>query len=365
MLPPFEVNSPWWMESGPVVDEAKNQFGLDVTVVRLLDGERFPGGPVSYLAEAPGVDADDLAPFAEPLGDDPRRASYAEIGGVAALIDWADSQLASAGAERTGPAIQVRTWNLSCLLRIPSTVGELWLKAVPDFFSHEAAVVQAVAEVDPTLVPEVVAARPGTMLMRSAGTSDGYGVGPDEHFAAVRRLHRAVRALDLDGLVSVPRLDVDGFAAALDDLVARHVRELDDDERAKLMTLADECRDRWRAAGTELSLVHGDLHGGNLRLGADDCDAVILDWGDAVITHPLFDLSVLHSYSPDWPPVATDRWLELLGVGRPEWDAFSPLASIRLAIVYRSFCDHIEASEQIYHASDIVPAIRRGLEALT
>lgn len=92
---------------------------------------------------------------------------------------------------------------------------------------------------------------------------------------------------------------------------------------------------------------------------------MILDWGDATITHPLFELAVLDGYTPDWPVEATDRWLELLGVGRSEWQAFRPLAALRMAIIYRHLCDRIETSEQIYHLGDIVPAIRRGLRTFS
>lgn len=361
VLPPFEVSSPWWMESGPIVAEARLQFGLEVVVVRLLDGEHFPGGPVTYLVESPGVDPDDLAPFDEELVDDDRRPRYAEIGGVAELEEWADRQLARIGAERTGPPDQVRTWNLSCTLQIPSSIGPLWLKAVPEFFAHEGAVIQALANVDPSLVPVVVASDPGVTLMHAAGEADGYGVGPDAHFDAVARLVRAAARTDPEELATIPRFDLPDLQRALSDLADRHGPDLEPDDRGRLARLVEESGDRWRAAGgLDPALVHGDLHGGNLRLvsGGDD---VILDWGDAAITHPLFELAVLDSYTPDWPEHVTDRWLELLGVGRPEWQAFRPLAALRTAIVFRSFCDRIESTEQLYHRDDIAPAIVRGL----
>jgi aminoglycoside phosphotransferase (APT) family kinase protein len=363
------------MESGPIVAVAKHRLGLDVAVVRLLEGERFPGGPVTYLVEAPGVAPDALAPFTGQLVEDARRPRYAEIGGVAGLVDWADRQLDRVGAARAGEPEQVRTWNLSCLLRVPSTIGPLWLKAVPEFFAHEGTVLRALAAVDPSLVPSVVAAEPGVTLMETAGNTDGYGIGPDHHFDAVARFARASVGLDLADLASVPRFDLGDLQARLADLADRHGHELEPEERLRLDRLADEAGDRWRSAGgLDPVLVHGDLHGGNLRFVDPDLgvggdltrgDSVILDWGDAAITHPLFELAVLDGYTPDWPVEATDRWLELLGVGRPEWQAFRPLAALRMAVIYRHLCDGIETSEQIYHLGDIVPSIRRGLGTLS
>lgn len=57
-LPPFEVAVPWWQEVGPVVDAARERFGIDVTVLRLLHPPPLLAreGPRVLLAEAPGGD---------------------------------------------------------------------------------------------------------------------------------------------------------------------------------------------------------------------------------------------------------------------------------------------------------------------
>ena len=365
VLPAIEVGSPWWMESGPVVDAALVAFGIEVSVVRLLDGGSFPGGPVTYLVEAPDIDPTLLDSWPHALTEDTRRPAYARVGGIQALVGWIDGVLGEVSAARIGAVEQVRTWNLSCLLRVSSTLGELWLKAVPAFFDHEATVISALGSVEPTLVPDVIAARPGAILMRAAAGEDGHGVGPDAHFGAVRRLHQASTKLDLGAVRGVPRMGLEHVQRGLTDLFERHGGELDHGERAQLERLIAEAGDRWRTAGSnDMALVHGDLHGGNLRIAPEPVPTTIIDWADASISHPLFELAVIDSYSPEWPRTATDRWLDLLGVGRAEWAAIRPLAAIRLAITYRAFCDQIEATEQIYHRNDIVPAIRRGLHAL-
>lgn len=370
VLPVFEVESPWWMESGPVVEAARLAFGLEVSVLRLLSGDDFPGGPVTYLVEVPALlgefDRDSpLEPWAGEIEADPLRSAYAKPGGIAELTSWVDQALDGNGAQRRGSVEQVRTWNLSCLLRVRLTDGAiLWLKAVPSFFAHEAAVMQALAAVDPTLVPDLVAIRPGATLMREAGQADGYGMGPDRHLGAVRRFESARRELDLAELSSVPRFSRTDMVTELSLLAERYHGELTPDDRGKLAALIDQVPDRWAAAGNDETLVHGDLHGGNLRLSSDRPD-MIIDWGDASISHPLFDLAVLDGHTPEWASDATDRWLDVLGLDRPAWTAFRPLAAIRLAVVYRRFCDGIEPSEQIYHREDIVPAIRSGLAFFT
>ncbi|CAN90879.1 hypothetical protein predicted by Glimmer/Critica [Sorangium cellulosum So ce56] len=63
-LPPYPVATPWWQDAHAVVQGARERFGLQVTVLRMLATE-LPapqGGAVTYLAEAeldappPGVD---------------------------------------------------------------------------------------------------------------------------------------------------------------------------------------------------------------------------------------------------------------------------------------------------------------------
>lgn len=353
------------MESGPVVAAAFTAFGVEVSVVRLLEGGSFPGGPVTYLVEAPDIDRSLLGSWPHGLAEDAHRPAYARVGGINELVGWIDRVLADVSAERTAAIEQVRTWNLSCVLRVSSTLGELWLKAVPAFFDHEATVISALASIDPTLVPDVIAARRGAILMQTAAGEDGYGVGPDVHFDAVRRFHQASTRLDFEELHVVPRMGLEQFQRGLTDLFERHGDELDHDERAQLECMIAESGDRWRTAGSnDMALVHGDLHGGNLRIASEPTPVTIIDWADASISHPLFELAVIDSYSPEWSTTATDRWLDLLGVGRAEWAAVRPLAAIRLAITYRGFCDQVEATEQIYHRNDIVPAIRRGLHVL-
>src|SRR5690606_27524640 len=39
-LPPVEVELPWWQSASDVVAAARDRFGLDVTVLRLLRAER-------------------------------------------------------------------------------------------------------------------------------------------------------------------------------------------------------------------------------------------------------------------------------------------------------------------------------------
>ena len=62
-LPAFVAETPWWMDVAPVVREARDRFGLDVTILRLLETERpsAHGGAVTYLAEVDPATSDPAA----------------------------------------------------------------------------------------------------------------------------------------------------------------------------------------------------------------------------------------------------------------------------------------------------------------
>ncbi|MFG2058612.1 phosphotransferase family protein [Micromonospora sp. NPDC048930] len=57
---------------------------------------------------------------------------------------------------------------------------------------------------------------------------------------------------------------------------------------ADLLAGLDDRLDRVRDCGLPDTLVHGDLHPGNVR--GDGRRATFIDWGDAFVGHPAFDI---------------------------------------------------------------------------
>ena len=92
--------------------------------------------------------------------DHPLRLPWARAAGVRELLGWAAGHV-----DLTGRPVQRKTWNLSCLFRLPTAGGPVWLKAIPAFAAAEPAAIAAFAEVDPGLVPAVLASAPGRLLL--------------------------------------------------------------------------------------------------------------------------------------------------------------------------------------------------------
>lgn len=381
-LPGFSVDSPWWSEIQPVVEGALATFGVEVVILRLLSADSptpMSGGIVRYLAELVGglpaglalaaVDADADG------GEQPLRAAWARPGGVAATIAWADSVLLGLGRWRTGPAVQVKSWNLSSALRLPTTEGNAWCKSVPPFMAHEGTLISMIAAGDPTIVPPLLGSDPETrtVLLGDVAGEDQW-VAPEERLIEMVRRLVALQAqwagrtgeLLAAGLSDFRAISLPARFGAL--LARPDVRaQLTGAELATLDALVADLParlDALAACGLPETLVHGDFHPGNWRFGSGGL--VLLDWGDAGVGHPLFDWA--HSFLGYVPEGmrgnVRDAWLEAWRAKRPNSDRaraadlIRPIAALRAALVYQGFLDGIEPSERIYHEADVPECLR-------
>src|SRR3954467_9653136 len=61
-LRPFQASLPWWQEASDLVARVREEHGVDVTILRVLDPSlpAPPGGRVTYLAEVDGARAGGL-----------------------------------------------------------------------------------------------------------------------------------------------------------------------------------------------------------------------------------------------------------------------------------------------------------------
>lgn len=352
-LPPFTVDSPWWQEVAEVVAGA----GADVTVLRLLHADRAapPGGHVTYLAETRDRPAG-LIPLGADLVPHAQRAPWAEPGGPGATLAWASGVLDRLGLGPVTPR-QQRTWNLSAIWRMDGPDGPVaWLKQVPGFFAHEPAVLGLVASVEPDLVPYVLASgQAGRMLLAHVPGEDRYGAGADlcERIAEAFHPVQAHFAGRLDALTGVPdkRLDIDRFVNVAAPYLGGipGLAELIDGLPARLADVA--------ACGLPDTLLHGDLHPGNVRTDAGD-GLVVVDWGDSAIGNPAFDLLRLIDGLETPGPVIEGwarRWRATVPGCDPERavELLRPVAGLLSAATYAGFLAHIEQSEWPYHAGDV------------
>ena len=375
---PFAVEVPWWVEVEPVVAHLRQALGVPVFVLRLLSvegGEGARDGHVTYhvaALERPagGLLNPDPVDLAALTGPQVLRLPWARMEGIREALTWASDTLRTAGRPLTGPAEQYRTWNLSALFRLPTEQGPVWLKTTPAFATDEASVIAAFARVDPTLVPPVIGAGPGRVLLDHLPGEDCWDAPAQVITSAVPRLVAAQAAL-----AGRPP----GFPAGLPDrrtpVLVAQIRALLDgpvsgDLSAGEITAARGLLNRFRLldeCGLPDTIVHGDFHPGNWR--SDGGPPAVMDWADAHIGNPVQDGLRARDFLPEAKrPIASRAWVEAWTARRPGCDperalaVAEPLTHLAYAVRYQEFLDGIEPSERIYHLGGPAASIRAALK---
>jgi hypothetical protein len=370
-LPPFRVEPPWWSEVASIVAGARSYHGAEITVLRLLDVDGSPegqtGGDVTYLAELHGRVPRTLTDEHRALAEHPRRLPWARPGGPAADLAWADAVLAEHGRPRTGPARQLRTWNLSSISRLPTAAGDVWLKVTPAVLADEGAVLSTLARHGVPVAPLLGFDEEGRVLLEHVPGDDQWTAPRERLLAMVDIL------LDLQSTWSRPdrirEILTTGaqdwrapcFAPAASRTVTGWAESLPGPARRPLTRLVERLDERFAAiecCGLPDTLLHGDFHPGNFR--SDGSSLVLLDWGDCGVGHPLLDMAAFVDRLDGPSRTAIEqtwlqRWATLLP-GSDPWRAgrlVRPLAALRLAVVYHRFLEAFEPSEGPYHASDV------------
>ena len=316
-VPVFTVGSSWWADVEPVTAHLDHVLGVRTSVLRLVSttGEGARDGLVTYQVEAHGTpDPGALSPEgAQDFPDTPLRLPWARPGGTTELLVWADNHV-----RRIGSPVQVKTWNLSCLYRIPTDAGTVWLKAIPPFTADEAVAIRMVARHDPDLVPEVLASAPGRLLLADVPGMDCW-TPTERQIAEVVPRMVAVQA----ALAGPPELRV---------------------RPPKVEP----------AGGLPDTLLHGDFHPGNWR-----STGVVLDWADAHWGHPALDAVRLCEFTePELHPLIEDVWMRAWLEHLPASDPATalrlarPISHLVNAVKYQEFLDNIEDSERCYHEGD-------------
>ncbi|TCC28722.1 aminoglycoside phosphotransferase family protein [Kribbella sindirgiensis] len=361
--PAFDVEPAWWAEVEAITRHLDELLGVRTVVLRLVDADEAVigrGGRVVYHVQAldeprNGVlDETPLPDWAAIIAPDPLRSTWAEIDGPGRLIEWAQTVV--------GPhdAVQVKTWNLSCLIRFPGA----WAKATSRFGSIDADIIQHVHRYDATLAPAVLGQSTDdrwSLLAHAPGTDCWE---PDQATVdnVVSRWVAAQAALASEaGTLAAPRLLPEELVAEVTRLLPRVT--LSPGESADVEQLIQKLPgivEELDAAGLPITVVHGDFHPGNWR--SDGTNRVIVDWADAFIGHPALDVQRLHDFLPaEKHPHVTDVWCAAWKNHAPSSD---PLRAIRpmkvlgyltYALTYQRFLDNIEPTERIYHQDD--PAI--------
>jgi phosphotransferase family enzyme len=213
------------------------------------------------------------------------------------VSEWTDGELDRLGLRRVGEVEQphVRPW--STVIRIPTETGDVWFKANDATLSHEVRVATLLSARMPELVPPLLAADPdsGWMLMPDAGEKLRTVVPRERSLARWLDVLPRYAALqlaavdDVDAMLAagVPDMRLDVLPEKYEQLVS--TVDVEQRFRDAVPHVASLC-ERLAAFGIDETIQHDDLHDAQVFLA--DGAHLVLDWGDACISHPFFTLSV-------------------------------------------------------------------------
>jgi hypothetical protein len=222
-----------------------------------------------------------------------------------AAVPWLDEHLAAAGIERIGEVEQphLRPW--ATVLKVPTSVGPVWLKATAPATASEVWLYDLLQRVSPDHALKPIAADldRGWVLLPDGGASLGETLSGGELADALTRalpeygqLQRNL-APHADELLAMGLADMrpevmprrfDGALATAGDYVGRLGSDEDRETLARVEglreTYASWCK-RLALSPVAASLDHNDLHPWNILAGTDG-RARFYDFGDGVVAHP-------------------------------------------------------------------------------
>jgi hypothetical protein len=221
---------------------------------------------------------------------------------LAEAHEWIHAQLARLDTRAVGEIEQRSVQPWSTVLRVPTDLGDVYFKANGTVQRHEVALVTLLAERRPDCIPAPLAGdlERGWMLMGDAGIQLRELIGMEQEMTRwldVLPLYAGVQidlAADAEELIALGTPDL-----RLATLPARYEQLLDQLEglpphelarcRGSVPRVADMCREL-AGYGLPDTIQHDDLD--DEQIFVRDGRYLLLDWGDACVSHPFFSMSV-------------------------------------------------------------------------
>jgi len=210
---------------------------------------------------------------------------------------WIESALARLGLRRTGGIEQPHVYPWSTVMRVPTETGDVWFKANDDSLRHEAGLLELLSSRRPDCVPAPLATDPGRgwILMADAGEQLRQLLPVERDLDRWKDVLRLCAEVQLDLTDSVDTMLGLGVPdlrlATLPDRYERFVAAIDAEPRFRRAAgQVAELSEALAGYGIRETIQHDDLHDGQVFV--KDGRHLLMDWGDACISHPFFTLSV-------------------------------------------------------------------------
>ena len=227
------------------------------------------------------------------------RPPWAQPGWFSEASAWIEAQLVKFEYQQIAPVEYVKSWSISCILRVKTTTGTIYLKQASTLplFCDEPVVTAELANLFPNHIPTVISIDRQRHWMLLADF--GKPINGNVSFKVEQDIYRLLAQIQIrsvkysDRLLAIGCLDrrLDRLQSQIDPLVndENALSELSTAEIDRLHTLVPDLKNLCsQLASYKIpeTLVHGDLHLHNIALYKDNY--LFFDWTDSCISHPFF-----------------------------------------------------------------------------
>jgi len=266
----------------------------------------------------------------------PKEPPYARSGWFDRASAWMVERLTDAGLPATESPRLAYQGPMGAVLRASSNGRTTYLKWSTLAFPHEAAITHTLSRRAPEAVPAVIAAEPAqNWLLMHDHRGRPIEDEPSDRWVDGLRHHAALQRASVAWADEIPGVggqlrSLDRLAGAIPamidyaDLGGGFAPEVRDAWSAGAPALIDACA-ALDAVGLPGTLVHGDLHPGNIVVTPED-RYVVVDWSDAALSNPFVDLATYLTRTKD-----RDLRVRLLGAYVDAWDGFVDRSKLETA----------------------------------
>lgn len=301
---------------------------------------------------------------------------------------WVDAVLARRGSTRRGPGERVKVWSLSAVVRYPvrdadGVDGHLWFKATCAGFRVEPPLTAWLAALAPDRVPRIVAldTERAWLLLEPFSEAE-----EDPTLGGLRTIAAAHARLQLDSrdhvasvlAAGAPDRGAEATIAALGTVIHDSVErpQLTEEQRAAAVQaepwLVEQVREL-HACGLPLTVVHGDLHLGNVAWA--DAGPLVFDWTDTCVAHPFLDgrhlaTNAAHHLGPEGADAVREAYLEVWRAAYPDVDhdrawALTEVGDLVFTVISYERIYRAQPEWSRWELATVVPELLDRLGALT
>ncbi|MBV6622942.1 MAG: phosphotransferase [Rivularia sp. (in: Bacteria)] len=296
------------------------------------------------------------------------RPPWAKTGWFDSASQWINEQLLDLNYQQLSPVECIKTWGISCILRVRTNHGNLYLKEASTLplFCNEPVVTKELANLYTEYIPTVLSINSERHWMLLADFGEPIGrKSPVKIKKDVYRLLAQIQIKSvehIDNLLDVGCLDrrLENLASQIDALFDDEtiLSQLKEAEIKQLQTLAPHLKNLCSQLAEykiPQTLVHGDLHLGNVALNNNNY--LLFDWTDSCIAHPFFDMFLFYfgrNNIPFLSPVKAirDEYLNQWTIYESKsrvleaWKLAKPLCALHHAVTYQHISNCLEDREK-------------------